>query len=201
MSTERDEREYAALEDRIATDPHWVEVTDAEERSRFRAVRHSDEIILVPTVTFRDGRLFAEAHALAVWRHERAPHPPKPEPGRIVAGLREQLRTAERDAARYRWLRNGNAYAPEEVHVRGGNELDEICDDGIAEDGVAANAGWGEPHWSGTPRTFVTGPIPGAAESTGGQRILDVTLTMDDGRVFKLGDGRLFVNYAPKPLP
>lgn len=32
------------------------------------------------------------------------------------------------DAARYRWLRNNNAYAPEEDSVRGGIELDILCD-------------------------------------------------------------------------
>lgn len=35
------------------------------------------------------------------------------------------------DAARYRWLRDGNAYAPEEEHVHGGEELDKLCDEGI----------------------------------------------------------------------
>lgn len=33
-----------------------------------------------------------------------------------------------RDAARYRWLRDGNAYAPEENYVTGGEELDKLCD-------------------------------------------------------------------------
>lgn len=42
-----------------------------------------------------------------------------------------------RDAARYRWLRDDNAYAPEEAMVHGGVELDELCDDGIMR---AANA-------------------------------------------------------------
>jgi hypothetical protein len=35
---------------------------------------------------------------------------------------------------RYLWLRDDNAYAPEEEHVRGGYELDELCDAGIAEE-------------------------------------------------------------------
>jgi hypothetical protein len=39
------------------------------------------------------------------------------------------------DAARYRWLRDDNAYAPEEALVRGGEELDKLCDDGIARSG------------------------------------------------------------------
>jgi hypothetical protein len=49
----------------------------------------------------------------------------------------EQRREIERlqiDAARYRWLRDGNAYYPEEQMVRGGAELDELIDDAIAED-------------------------------------------------------------------
>lgn len=36
-----------------------------------------------------------------------------------------------RDAMRYRWLRDDRAYAPEEAMVRGGKELDELCDEGI----------------------------------------------------------------------
>lgn len=36
------------------------------------------------------------------------------------------------DANRYRWLRDGNSYAPEENFVRGGPDLDRLCDDGIA---------------------------------------------------------------------
>lgn len=37
------------------------------------------------------------------------------------------------DAARYRWLRDGNAYAPEESQVSGYDALDALCDEGIAE--------------------------------------------------------------------
>lgn len=37
------------------------------------------------------------------------------------------------DAARYRWLRADNAYAPEEAMVRGGDGLDKLCDEGISE--------------------------------------------------------------------
>ena len=40
-----------------------------------------------------------------------------------------------RDAARYRWLRNGNAVKPEEAGVYGGEDLDEMCDFGIAAEG------------------------------------------------------------------
>lgn len=38
-----------------------------------------------------------------------------------------------RDAARYRWLRDDHAYAPEEEVVRGGEDLDKLCDAGLAE--------------------------------------------------------------------
>lgn len=33
-----------------------------------------------------------------------------------------------RDAERYRWLRDGNAYAPEESSTRGGEDLDDLVD-------------------------------------------------------------------------
>jgi hypothetical protein len=46
----------------------------------------------------------------------------------------EDLDALKRDAARYRWLRDDNAYAPEEGHVRGGEELDALCDEGLAEE-------------------------------------------------------------------
>jgi hypothetical protein len=36
------------------------------------------------------------------------------------------------DAARYRWLRDDNAYAPEEAAIPGGEDLDELCDESIA---------------------------------------------------------------------
>jgi hypothetical protein len=45
--------------------------------------------------------------------------------------LEEAARVAEADAARYRWLRDGNAYKPEEEFVRGGDDLDALCDAGI----------------------------------------------------------------------
>lgn len=38
------------------------------------------------------------------------------------------------DARRYRWLRDDNAYAPEEAMIRGGVELDLLCDAGIDTD-------------------------------------------------------------------
>jgi hypothetical protein len=49
----------------------------------------------------------------------------------------EKLRV---DAARYRWLRNGNGYAPEEAYARGGRDLDRLCDQGIRENKAIAIA-------------------------------------------------------------
>lgn len=39
-----------------------------------------------------------------------------------------------KDAARYRWLRAGNAYIPEEWSCTGGEALDDLCDGQIAEE-------------------------------------------------------------------
>lgn len=54
----------------------------------------------------------------------------------LVASLAAIIRVAGadvvRDAARYRWLRADNAYAPEEQQVTGGQDLDDLCDAGIA---------------------------------------------------------------------
>jgi hypothetical protein len=50
----------------------------------------------------------------------------------IEAAVRERCAQVDADAARYRWLRAGNAYAPEEECVDGGDELDQLCDEGIA---------------------------------------------------------------------
>ncbi|KVQ78509.1 hypothetical protein WK07_16740 [Burkholderia multivorans] len=52
--------------------------------------------------------------------------------GQTVTELRTKLEAAEKDAGRYRWLRDDNAYAPEEACIRGDADLDELCDDGIA---------------------------------------------------------------------
>lgn len=41
------------------------------------------------------------------------------------------LQSWEVDAKRYRWLRDGNAYAPEEEMVRGGADLDKLCDESM----------------------------------------------------------------------
>lgn len=40
----------------------------------------------------------------------------------------EQLQHMAQDAERYRWLRDGNAYRPEEAGILGGVELDDFCD-------------------------------------------------------------------------
>lgn len=47
---------------------------------------------------------------------------------RAVCGAMERLRGMERDARRYAWLRDGNAYQPEENCYRGGEDLDRLCD-------------------------------------------------------------------------
>lgn len=39
------------------------------------------------------------------------------------------------DADRYRWLRDGNAYAPEEESISGGEDLDDLCDEALAQTG------------------------------------------------------------------
>lgn len=46
----------------------------------------------------------------------------------------------ERDARRYRWLRDDNAYAPEEAMVRGREALDQLCDEGITNADASAEA-------------------------------------------------------------
>jgi hypothetical protein len=49
----------------------------------------------------------------------------------ILTRAADELESAQKDAARYRWLRDDRAYAPEEATVRGGEELDALCDEGI----------------------------------------------------------------------
>lgn len=39
----------------------------------------------------------------------------------------------KKDAERYRWLRAGNAYRPEEWSCTGGDELDQFIDESIEE--------------------------------------------------------------------
>ena len=91
-----------------------------------------------------DGRLFADTT-----KSNLAPPPSSAETLRHIAGSLQgeeparaifatilleaaaDLDSLKRDAARYRWLRDGNAYAPEESFVTGGEELDELCDEGI----------------------------------------------------------------------
>lgn len=54
---------------------------------------------------------------------------------RIQSTLASQPAPKQQDdalaARRYRWLRDGNAYAPEEEMVRGGDELDKLCDESM----------------------------------------------------------------------
>jgi hypothetical protein len=57
------------------------------------------------------------------------------------AAQAERIRELEADARRYAWLRDGNAYAPEEQNVSGGAELDELCDEGIARSALGGNNG------------------------------------------------------------
>lgn len=50
----------------------------------------------------------------------------------VAATIREATAEMALDAARYRWLRAGNAYRPEEMGVTGGEPLDALCDDGLS---------------------------------------------------------------------
>lgn len=45
-----------------------------------------------------------------------------------IRSLQSRLESMEKDAARYRWLRDSNAYEPEEAGVVGGIELDDLID-------------------------------------------------------------------------
>lgn len=56
-----------------------------------------------------------------------------------LRALRKALDEAELNNLRYLWLRDGNGYAPEENFVRGGEDLDKLCDEGIAEKAAAGN--------------------------------------------------------------
>lgn len=49
--------------------------------------------------------------------------------------LRARVAELEKDAMRYRWLRDDNAYWPEEQMIRGGELLDEAIDVEIARHG------------------------------------------------------------------
>jgi hypothetical protein len=51
---------------------------------------------------------------------------------KVAAAIYAERARANKDAERYRWLRDGNAYVPEEQMCTGGEYLDEICDEGIA---------------------------------------------------------------------
>lgn len=53
---------------------------------------------------------------------------------RVAQGsVRPSTSIDAQDAARYRWLRNGNGYVPEEEGVTGWEDLDQLCDEGLAE--------------------------------------------------------------------
>lgn len=45
-----------------------------------------------------------------------------------IRALKSRLESLKKDAARYRWLRDSNAYEPEEAGVIGGIELDDLID-------------------------------------------------------------------------
>ena len=51
----------------------------------------------------------------------------------VTEQVADELIAMSRDAQRYRWLRDGNAYAPEEGFARGGEDLDKLCDQGIRD--------------------------------------------------------------------
>lgn len=52
-----------------------------------------------------------------------------------IATLRAELDELRADAERYRWLRDDNAYFPEEYAIRGGEELDAAIDAARQEKG------------------------------------------------------------------
>ncbi len=54
----------------------------------------------------------------------------------LLTALR-RLGECERDAQRYQWLRADNAYVPEDETIRGGEQLDELCDAALATEGAA----------------------------------------------------------------
>ena len=95
--------------------PFWE--TAREEASRNRPVS-SDTLYLLR-------RLLSNQHALtsAEFREELT---------KIVGEATQAADNVLEDAARYRWLRDGNGYAPEECGITGGEELDELCDEGVA---------------------------------------------------------------------
>jgi hypothetical protein len=51
----------------------------------------------------------------------------------------------QRDALRYRWLRDGNAKTPAEMNCTGGDVLDGICDAGVASGGPIIALAPGRP--------------------------------------------------------
>ena len=57
---------------------------------------------------------------------------------RVLRTVLRNLLNLFRDARRYRWLRSGNAYAPEEWGLTGGEKLDQWIDESI-HDGTHPN--------------------------------------------------------------
>jgi hypothetical protein len=52
----------------------------------------------------------------------------------VVLALIARIESLAADAERYKWLRNDNAYFPEEELIRGGIELDQAIDAAIAKE-------------------------------------------------------------------
>lgn len=71
--------------------------------------------------------------------------------------LKAEVERYERDAKRYAWLRDGNAYAPEEESIRGGQELDELCDQALAPEPPAAPKPQECPECFGEKRVYIAG--------------------------------------------
>lgn len=59
-------------------------------------------------------------------------------PNSEIAGVlrmaADKIKSLATDAARYQYLRRENAYKPEEDMVRGGEDLDKLCDEGISRE-------------------------------------------------------------------
>lgn len=95
----------------------------AEQLREMASVRDSwcDEYVKVRDERNElDEELHAVREALADFNSESAAIM-----ARRAAEEIERLSVYER---RYLWLRNGNAFAPEEEHIRGGEDLDALCD-------------------------------------------------------------------------
>ena len=80
------------------------------------------------------------------------------------------------DAARYRWLRDDNGYAPEEACVRGGEELDALCDAALAREAAAP-----------APKVFDLGTLVGSGLL--GTTTPSAKLVIEDPGVVRPGPG------------